>query len=115
MKSNSSDLIALRDMVRNLPLIRARVEDQQTARIYTEYLSKLMAAIDSTVRIHELSSAWEGIGDEDSETEEALVTLKVARAYRNSVVFQGGNWDLYLACQDPWSFIPQQSGWGETL
>jgi hypothetical protein len=113
--SNSSELITLRDMVRDLPSIYRRLCDGDwTMNEYREFLRDLFEIIDRALDNEgSLTSTRES--ENDQEAEEALTTLKVARAHRNSLMFQGGDFDLYLSCQDPWSALPGQTGWGEWL
>lgn len=109
--SNSSELITLRGMVRNLPLVTDKFRNGAMSK--NDYLSHLHMVI-NRVRL------W--IGTEDSpeifrevadELEAATQNrLAVVKRYQNSTCFQGGDFDLYLSCQNPCDFTPNQSGWG---
>jgi len=110
--SNSSKLITLRSMVRDLPrMFDSLCNEGMTRMQYRAHLFQLFEEIDDVLR-SEGSLTPTQKGSYDQETEEAITTLRVARRHRNSTCFQGGDFDFYLSCQDPWGNFPGQSGWG---
>jgi len=48
----------------------------------------------------------------DEEENEIAFHLKVVSRHRNSVCYQGGDFDLYLSLQNLGGTLPQSSDWG---
>jgi hypothetical protein len=107
---NSSKLIALRDMVRDLPFFYVQYcNGTFSTEEFVEHQTAVFDAIDHALLAVEHMEIFPqmvrflGYEVDDSESENAVYTLKCAKRYRNSLCFQGGDWDLYLSCQNPWS------------
>jgi hypothetical protein len=116
--SNSSNLITRQDMVRNLSIARdSFLIGAMSYDAYVGILLSLLAKIEEARReLTYQSSTWVPDGElcEELDNQEAYVSsrLTATRRHRNSTCFQGGDFDLYLSCQDPGNVSSRESGWG---
>lgn len=124
--SHSTELMTLRDMVCDLSTKQDAVRNGRcNLADFADYFRDLFRVIDEVLATEDLRESvwgtrdngapvWTGPGD-GQETKDAITTLRVARAHRNSLCFQGGDFDFYLSCQDPWDALSCESSFGHRL
>lgn len=113
MKNNSSELIVLRDMVRDLPFVHELLLNGTISKDdYLEHCNGVLNRVSLYLgTLNELDFAPGGV--DAQEAEDAFSSLWVAKRYRNSTSYCGLDFGFYLDPQYPSSVISSSmSGWG---
>jgi len=115
---NSTELITCSDIVRDMSAARMLfIAGEISYDAFVGFHLDILSEIEEARLMVQSRNPQEvlcGEVYEDLDNQETYVSsrLTAIRAHRNSTCFQGGDFDLYLSCQNPGGNLPQPSGWG---
>lgn len=109
--NNSREANVLRELDRVRSSLRSRLlNGKLSPDDYESHLYTLIRRIHRHLEVDDLSQGVREVLD--GQENEITSHLQVVACHRNSVVFQGGDFDLYLSLQNLGGTLPQSSDWG---